>query len=278
MNARLLEEMMRKKTTITTETPLVTSPRLSHRLHVGSPVFHLALVGMAIALVVITAAACGSSGDEDVAGDTQATAATPVSTPTSEPTREPTAEPTEAPAPETRAAGEVEGITFAVGEGSEATFSVREELTSVPLPFDAVIRTTALSGEVHMDGRDSVIEIDLQQLSSDNSFRDRYIRSSMFGEHPTGVVTVKGVSDLPGGLASGETMTGEVDGELQIRGVTAPLTFEIEARDDGNVVFILGRTTFTWDDLQIPKPTARSVVSLDDVVRVEVLLSVTPVK
>ena len=267
---------MRKRISITTATPLVTSPRLSHRLHVGSPVFHLALVGMAIALVVITAAACGSSGDEDVAGDTQPTAATPVSTPTSEPTREPTAEPTEAPAPETRAAGE--GITFAVGEGSEATFSVREELTSVPLPFDAVIRTTALSGEVHMDGRDSVIEIDLQQLSSDNSFRDGYIRSRMFGEHPTGVITVKGVSDLPGGLASGETVTGKVDGELQIRGVTAPLTFEVEARDDGNVVFILGRTTFTWDELQIPKPTARSVVSLDDEVRVEVLLSVTPVK
>ena len=60
--------------------------------------------------------------------------------------------------------------------------------------------------------------------------------------------------------------------------MTVPLTFEVEARDDGNVVFILGRTTFTWDELQIPKPTARSVVSLDDEVRVEVLLSVTPVK
>ncbi len=248
--------MTRKKITIVSATPRIADTVLFRRGRGLGRGFPLAIAGVILALTMITAAACGSSGDEDVAGDTQATVATPVSTPTSEPTREPTADPTEAPAPETRAAGEVEGLTFAVGEGSEATFSVREELTSVPLPFDAVIRTTALSGEVHMDGRDSVIEIDLQQLSSDNSFRDRYIRSSMFGEHPTG----------------------EVDGELQIRGVTAPLTFEIEARDDGNVVFILGRTTFTWDDLQIPKPTARSVVSLDDVVRVEVLLSVTPVK
>ena len=270
--------MTRKKITIASATPRIADTVLFRRGRGLGRGFPLAIAGVILALTMITAAACESSGDEDDAGDTQRTAATPGSTPISEPTLEPTAEPTEAPSPETRAAGEVEGITFAVGEGSEATFSVREELTSVPLPFDAVIRTTALSGEVHMDGRDSVIEIDLQQLSSDNSFRDRYIRSSMFGEHPTGVVTVKGVGDLPGGLASGETVTGEVDGELQIRGVTAPLTFEVEARDDGNVVFILGRTTFTWDDLQIPKPTARSVVSLDDVVRVEVLLSVTPVK
>ena len=239
-------------------------------------VFCLAL-GAALVLALSAAAACGSSGDESDAGDIQPTAAA-ASTPTSEPAQEPTAEPTEAPAPETRAAGDVEGITFAVGDGSEATFTVREELTSVPLPFDAVIRTTALTGEVHMDGRDSVIEIDLQQLRSDNTFRDRYIHSRMFGEHPTGVVTVRGVSDLPDGFAGGETVTGEVEGELQIRGVTVPLTFEVEARDDGDVVFVLGRTTFTWDELQIPKPTARSVVSLDDEVRVEVLLSVTPVK
>ena len=249
--------------------------RRKGRLGWASP---LVIAGALLALTLITAVACGSSGDEEDTGDVQPTAASPVNTPTSAPASEPTAAPTETPAPEGRSAGEVEGIVFTVGEGSEATSTVREELTSVPLPFDAVIRTTALSGEVHMDERDSVIEIDLQQLRSDNTFRDRYIHTRMFGEHPTGVVTVRGVSDLPDGFASGETVTGEVPGDLQIRGVTVPLTFEVEARDDGDVVYILGRTTFTWDELQIPKPTARSVVSLDDEVRVEVLLSVTPVK
>ena len=269
---------MRKRTATTTGAPGREGRPFAHRPRNAGRVFSLTLVGLVFALALSAAAACGSSGDEGDAGDIQPTATAPADTPTSAPAQEPTAEPTEAPAPEARSAGDVEGITFAVGEGSEATFTVREELTSVPLPFDAVIRTTALIGDVHMDGRDSVIEIDLQQLRSDNTFRDRYIHSRMFGEHPTGVVTVRGVSDLPNGFAGGETVTGEVEGELQIRGVTVPLTFEVEARDDGDVVFVLGRTTFTWDELQIPKPTARSVVSLDDVVRVEVLLSVTPVK
>ncbi len=167
-------------------------------------------------------------------------------------------------------------MTFVVGEGSTATFSVREELASVPLPFDAKISTSAITGEIHLDGRDSVIEIDLVSLSSDNSFRDRYIRSRMFGDHPTGVVTVQGMSGLPSGFVSGETVTADVESELLIRGNTAPLTFEVEAQDEGTVLSITGRTTFTWDELQMQKPSARSVVSLDDEVNVEVVLSATP--
>ncbi len=170
----------------------------------------------------------------------------------------------------------MDGVTFTVGEGSKATFFVREELASVPLPFDAEVSTTAIMGEIHLDGRDSVIEIDLQSLSSDNSFRDRYIRSRMFAEHPTGVVTVKGMSDLPSGFTSGETVTTDVESELLIGEVTTPLTFEVEARDDGSEISITGRTTFTWDDLQMTKPSARSVVSLDDEVKVEVVLSASP--
>ena len=78
------------------------------------------------------------------------------------------------------------------------------------------------------------------------------------------------------GSPSGETVTAEIESELLIREVTAPLTFEVEARDEGSEISITGRTTFTWDDLQMQKPSARSVVSLADEVRVEVVLSASP--
>jgi len=227
------------------------------------------MMGALLVLVVTIVAACGSE-EPDVSPPT-ATAP-----PADTPVPEPSPVPTEAPTTEARPTGEVEGVTFTVGEGSKATFFVREELASVPLPFDAEVSTTDITGEIHLDGRDSVIEIDLQSLSSDNSFRDRYIRSRMFGQHPTGVVTVKGMSELPSGFTGGETVTTEIESELLIRGVTVPLTFEVEARDDGSEVSITGRTTFTWDDLQMEKPSARSVVSLDDEVRVEVVLSAKP--
>ena len=50
----------------------------------------------------------------------------------------------------------------------------------------------------------------------------------------------------------------------------------MEARDDGEVIFILGRTTFVWDDFQIPPPNIAGFVQVVDEVRVEVLLAVRP--
>ena len=67
-----------------------------------------------------------------------------------------------------------------------------------------------------------------------------------------------------------------MSGTLDIRGITVPMQFEIEARDDGSELLILGRTTFTWQELDIPPPTAPVVVSIEDDVIVEVLLTAVP--
>jgi polyisoprenoid-binding protein YceI len=138
------------------------------------------------------------------------------------------------------------------------------------------MRTTALSGQVHLDGRASVIEISLHELSSDQTYRDQYVRQVMFPDTPTATFTVPDVGQIPDGLASGEEVTTQMSGSLEIGDVTVPLEFEIEARDDGDRMFIIGRTTFTWDQLGMPPPSSRGVASIDDEVRVEVLLRVFP--
>ena len=174
-----------------------------------------------------------------------------------------------------RAIGEVEGITFLVGMGSEATFTVNEKLASLPLPNDAVMRTTALSGEVHFDGRPSVITIDLHKLGSDQERRDRYVRERMFPNDPVATFTLPDAGLLPKEFTDGETATGQVTGQLDIRGFQAPVAFEIEARDDGDVVYILGRTTFTWEDLGLTAPNL-SFVQVEDEVHVEILIAARP--
>ena len=138
------------------------------------------------------------------------------------------------------------------------------------------MRTTALSGEVHLDGRPSVITLDLHRLTSDQSLRDGYIRRTMFGRDRYAIFTVVDIGELPEAFARGEVATGSGTGTLQIRGIEVPLSLDIEARDDGKVINILGRTTFTWDEFQIPKPLVRLVVSIEDEVRVEVLLVARP--
>ncbi len=183
----------------------------------------------------------------------------------------------EAPARGVRSTGDVEGVVFVVGEGSEATFSVGEVLVNVSLPdYEAVLRTTELSGEVLLDGGQSEVTVGLHSMTSDNENRDRYVRFRMFPDQRTASVVFDDLTPLPEGFTEGEEVRTEVTGALRINDIETPLVFEVEARDDGDVVFVVGRSSFTWDEIGEPVPTARSVVSVEDEVRVEALLALRP--
>ena len=192
----------------------------------------------------------------------------------------PTPPPAEAPAAAERSTGQVDGIVFVVSEGSEATFSVGEVLARVTIPnYEAVMRTTGLSGEVRLDGGESVVAVDLHSMTSDEHFRDRYVQNRMFPGQPSASVTFGDLTPLPEGFTNGDPVSTEVTGTLNINDMDVPLTFAIEARDDGDIdgmLYVLGRSTFTWDQIGEPVPTARSVVSVEDEVRVNVLLALKP--
>lgn len=170
--------------------------------------------------------------------------------------------------------GEYDGIVFVVGSGSEITFTVREKLVKLPLPNNAVLRTTALAGEVSLDGGASVVTLDLHALSSDQTFRDRYVRRTMFSRNRFATLTIGSVLPLPDRFATGDEVEARVAGSLHIKGADVPVAFDIVARDDGDELFILARTVVTWDQLQLPVPTARAVTSVEDDISVEVLLAV----
>lgn len=187
-----------------------------------------------------------------------------------------TAEPPPTAIPESPAAADSSRPAFIVGDGSEATFTVNEKLAWLDLPNDAVMRTESLSGMVYLDGRPSAVDIDLHSLTSDSDRRDRYVRQRMFPNHPTATFTVAALGELPNPLPAGEVITREVAGELSIGGVVKPLTFAVEARRDPTALFILGRTTFTWADLEIPPPNIPGRIQVKDEVQVEVLLSAVP--
>lgn len=258
--------------------------------------------------LAIAAAGCGASATPvpapatapapvESAAPVAPTAAPPVAQPIEGPTAEPIRppEPAAAPASETvapeptlpsvaaelavqemPAPGQVENVVFVIGEGSEATFTVNEKLARLELPNDAVMRTGDLSGNVYLDGQASVIEINLHSLTSDQSRRDGYVRDRMFPNNPVAIFTVPELGPLPEPIAVGESITRQVEGQLSIRGITKPVTFEVEARLDPEALFILGRTSFTWDELEIPPPNIPGRIQVKDEVSVEVLLSAVP--
>ena len=202
-----------------------------------------------------------ATGPADSAPATEETPARPATSP-------PAATPTSQPVPDESESG----AGYVVGEGSEITFTVEEELRNVPLPFDVVIRTTELSGEINVDGQPSIISVDLHTLVSDQQFRDSYIRSRMFPDHPVATFTVENAGELPPEFSEGEQFERQAAGTLNVNGRDVPMTFELEVRNDGNVLNILGRTSFTWEQLDIPVPTARSVVRVAEEVFVQVLV------
>ena len=176
-----------------------------------------------------------------------------------------------------RATGDVGGVVFVVGEGSKATFSVGEVLVNVSLPdYEAVLRTTRISGEVRLDGGPSLLSIDLHSMVSDDTYRDRYVQNRMFPGQPSASVAFGDLTPLPAGFTDGEEVEAEVTGTLSINDMDVPLVFAVEARDDGDIVYVVGRTSFTWDEIGEPVPSAPVIVSLEDEVRAEILLALTP--
>ncbi len=165
---------------------------------------------------------------------------------------------------------DVQNATFVVGKGSQATFTVNEKLAQLQLPNDAVMRTTALTGDMRVDGRASKITLDLQQLTSDQSRRDQFVRQ-MFRAQPTAVVTISTLTGLPDRYEAGQIVKQKVNGTIAINGVEKPITLDVEARMDGGVLNVLGRTSFVWADFNITPPNTPTV-TVQDRVAVEVLL------
>ena len=220
----------------------------------------------------------------------EAAATEPPARPTAEPEAAPTialepaapqATATTAPPPEPTSAPEPEpeppaSPGYVIGEGSKATFTVNETLAWLDFPIDAVMTTEGLSGVIYLDGPPTVIDLDLHSMASDQDRRDGYVRTRMFPNDRTATFTVTDLGDLPDPLPEGEVIARQVPGELTILGATHPITFDVEARKDPDKLFVLGRTTFTWADLDIPPPNIPGRIQVKDEVRVEVLLSATP--
>jgi hypothetical protein len=186
--------------------------------------------------------------------------------------------PTEKPAESSvqRRLGEYDGWNFNVGEGSKITFKVREQLLKLSFPNDAILKTDELDGVVFLDGGVSTITVDLHSLESDSGARDRYVQRKMFPSDRFAKFVVDSILPVPNGFRLGQEVTTQTAGTLTIKGASVPLIFDVTAQDLIERILISGRTIVTWEQLRMPKPTARSVLSVADSIKIEVELVIHP--
>jgi polyisoprenoid-binding protein YceI len=222
-------------------------------------------------------AACGSSTSQPAAAPTAAPAA---DAPTAAPAA---AEPTAAPAadaPTTAAAtGAAAGTrTFTiVPEQSEASYEVQEQFLNRDLPNQAIGKTNAVQGEfqISLDGKPSGkvtnITVDLSKLASDESRRDNRIRQQWLesSKYPNAVFTSTDAQGLPESYTEGQDVSFKLTGDMTIRDVTKPVTFDVTGKLQGDTITGSATTQILMKDFGIDPPSIAGMLTVKDGVTIK---------
>jgi polyisoprenoid-binding protein YceI len=169
-------------------------------------------------------------------------------------------------------------VTFAVaGTGNAARYRVREQLVGFDLPNDAVGTTSDVSGAIGFDASGKVIPatsrivVNVATLQSDKDRRDGYVRgrileTEQFPRVELAITYVRGL-ELP--VPSSGTRALTLGGNLTIRGVTRPTTWQLNATFTDSTVTGTASTAFTFDDFTLTQPRVPVVLSVADTIRLE---------
>ena len=226
-------------------------------------------IGGAVALVVVAMAIYLFFIREDappelVLGETRTTEA-PVTT--TDPTvTEPDPTVTETVPVETVPAG-VEGA-WAADPLSVAGYRVVENFRGVP-DFEAVGRTTTpITGSMTITGTvisDASFTVDVAGIESPESLRDGQFRQVMStDEFPTATFELRSPIELGEVPANAEPITVTVVGDLTLRGVTLPVTFDMTAQLNNQKIETLAQIPIVFSEFGIDTPSAPGITVNDN--------------
>lgn len=158
-------------------------------------------------------------------------------------------------------------------DASRVTFELDEDLRGERM---TVVGTTGqVAGELAVDLADlstaqiGVIQINARTLLTDNNFRNRAIQNEILetGAYEFITFTPTAISGLPASAVPGQEVAFTVEGDLTIRDVTQPVTFEVvatavsESELAGRATTSIEREAF---DLVIPQ--VRQVANVEETV------------
>jgi polyisoprenoid-binding protein YceI len=153
-------------------------------------------------------------------------------------------------------------------------------------PFTVVGETDQVAGQFAVDLGDfdaaqlGVVQINARALATDSSQRDRAVQNQVLltNEHEYITFTPTALVGLPTELAVGETAAFQAVGDLTIRGVTRPATFEVSLTpaSDGRLTGS-ATTTVRFADWGITIPSVPMVTGVSDEARLELTFEATAV-
>ena len=161
---------------------------------------------------------------------------------------------------------------------SEARFLINETLIGIPTEVKGI--TSQITGTLAIDTADpakttvSTITIDARDLRTDRDLRNRAIRrfilESNKDEYRYITFTPTAITGLPANAAAGDSFTFQITGDLKIKDVSKPVTFDVEVKADSAAeISGLAKATVKRSDFNLSIPSAPGVADVTDDVQVE---------
>jgi len=244
-------------------------------------------------LTVILVAACsGTSAPPAAPAPVEEPTTTPI------PAEEPAATPiaaeeaaaTSTPNPEAGNVGQQETgpRTFVIVPGeSKASYVVDEEFFADALSkygiqaglTDTIGSTQEIQGELQLNLDDlsaplgvNRFTVNLATLTSDQSLRDRWIRQNgpKFNQFPNAEFVATAIEDAPATYSEGDEVQFKLVGDLTIREITQPVSFDVTARLEGDTITGVATAQVLMTDFGIDPPNFANTLSVGNEFTVQV--------
>jgi polyisoprenoid-binding protein YceI len=196
-----------------------------------------------------------------------------------------TAPATAAPATAQPAAASAQTVRLVLDtQSSQASYRAQEQLVGQNLPSEAVGTTRKVSGTIVLDptgdvvDEQSTITVDLSALQSSESRRDNFIKGNTLNtnQFPNATFVVRDVQGLPTPLPTSGQTTFQLSGDLTVRGVTRPVTWQVNATFASGGLTGNATTSVKLTDFGMTPPKAGPVLSIEDQLKLQLDFTAAP--
>lgn len=189
------------------------------------------------------------------------------------------AAPVEADSPSEDPAGEE---APAAADGGVPVYQIDSGASKVRFELDEVLRgnpitvvgvTDQVAGQIAIDLNDlstaqvGEIKINARTLATDNNFRNRALRNRILSTGDFEFITFSptAVNGLPDSAAAGDMVEFTIDGDLTIRDITKPVTFNVSASPVSEKQLTgSAAATITREDFNLTIPSVPDVADVEE--------------
>jgi polyisoprenoid-binding protein YceI/mono/diheme cytochrome c family protein len=163
---------------------------------------------------------------------------------------------------------------------SEVTISVDEVLAGaerqVELTTQGIAGDIGVTSESLPTARLGDVHVDVAQLRSDNSLRDKALQHEYLESHEHPQVRLTGATvELPADATTRRVQGATIEGDLEVKGTPHPVEFTADAVLDGNELRVTARTALLMSDLGVGPISKAGLVRTSD--EIDVVLDLVAV-